>query len=175
MATREEQEYSSQAPAGYIGDFLKSGIFPYTQQFLNQQFQDYGRPNSSPFTYTGPRVAQFDPRERYAMDLQDAAIGSYRPYLGAQQGLLDEAAGISRGALARGQDEISMGLGQGRGLSSLGAGLTQDAQFDTTGRNMILGAQQNMAGRDMVAGAQQNQSATSHMTASGEPTLSARG
>ena len=23
MATREEQEYSSQAPAGYIGDFLQ--------------------------------------------------------------------------------------------------------------------------------------------------------
>ena len=119
MATREEQEYSSQAPAGYIGDFLKSGIFPYTQQFLNQQFQDYGRPNSSPFTYTGPRVARFDPRERYAMDLQDAAIGSYRPYLGAQAGLLDEAAGVSRAGAIRGAGELSRGLRGGRNLTNL--------------------------------------------------------
>ena len=29
MASREEQEYSTQAPAGYIGDFLKGDIFPY--------------------------------------------------------------------------------------------------------------------------------------------------
>ena len=158
MASREEQEYSSQAPAPYIGQFLQQDIFPFAQQFLQQQFQNLGQADSSPFTYTGQRVADFDPRELYGMELADQAIGSYRPYLGAQQGLLDEAAGISRGALARGQDEISMGLGQGRGLSSLGAGLTQDARFDTTGRNMILGAQQNMAGRDMIAGAQQNQS-----------------
>ena len=158
MASREEQEYSSQAPAPYIGQFLQQDIFPFAQQFLKQQFQNYGEADSSPFTYTGQRVADFDPRELYGMELADSAIGSYRPYLGAQQGLLDEASGISRGALARGQDEISMGLGQGRGLSSLGAGLTQNAQFDTSGRNMIMGAQQNMAGRNMVAGAQQQQS-----------------
>ena len=33
MATREEQEFSSQAPAGYIGDFLRTGIFPYARGF----------------------------------------------------------------------------------------------------------------------------------------------
>jgi hypothetical protein len=81
MATREEQEYSSQAPAGYIGDFLQQGIFPYAQRFLYDQFSNYGEADSSPYTYSGQRVADFDPREQYAMDLQDSAIGSYRPYL----------------------------------------------------------------------------------------------
>ena len=115
MASREEQEYSSQAPAGYIGDFLQKGIFPYAQTFLNQQFQNLGRPDSSPFTYTGQRVADFDPREQYAMQMADQAIGSYRPYLGAQAGLLGEAADVSRagtraGAGALGRAELS-GLG----------------------------------------------------------------
>ena len=37
MASREEQEYSSQAPAPYIGQFLQQDIFPFAQQFLRQQ------------------------------------------------------------------------------------------------------------------------------------------
>ena len=105
MASREEQEYSSQAPAPYIGQFLQQDIFPFAQQFLRQQFSQMGEADSSPLTYTGQRVADFDPRELYGMELADQAIGSYRPYLGAHAGLLDEAAGNSRGALARGQDE----------------------------------------------------------------------
>jgi len=48
MAKREDQEYSSQAPAAYIGQLLSGGIFPYASQFLNQQFQNYGSENSSP-------------------------------------------------------------------------------------------------------------------------------
>jgi hypothetical protein len=118
MATREEQEYSSQAPAGYIGNFLQQGIFPYAEQFLDDQFNNLGSPDSSPFTYTGPRVAQFDPREQYAMDLQDSAIGSYRPYLGEQAGLLGEAANVSRAGTVRGADEISQGLTSGRDLTN---------------------------------------------------------
>ena len=86
MASREEYEYSSQAPAGYIGQFLNRGIFPYAARFLYDQFYNFGKADSSPFTYTGPRVAEFDPREKYAMELSDEAIGSYRPYLGAQAG-----------------------------------------------------------------------------------------
>ena len=101
MASREEQEYSSQAPAPYIGQLLQQGIFPYAQKFMTEQFDRYGEADSSPFTYTGQRVAGFDPREMYGMQLQDAAIGSYRPYMGAQAGLLDEAAATTRGGLGR--------------------------------------------------------------------------
>ena len=76
MASREEQEYSTQAPAGYIGDFLQRDIFPYAQSFLRQQFGQLGGDNTSPFTYTGERVADFDPRETRGMQLADQAIGS---------------------------------------------------------------------------------------------------
>lgn len=98
MASREEQEYSSQAPAGYIGDLLSQTIFPYATQYFRDQFANLGTEDSSPFTYTGQRVADFDPRERLAMQLSDSAIGSYRPYLGASAGLLDQASAMARGS-----------------------------------------------------------------------------
>jgi len=120
MASREEQEYSTQAPAGYIGNFLQQGIFPYAQKFLNQQFQNYGEADSSPFTYSGQRVADFDPREQYAMDMSDQAIGSYKPYLGEQANLLREAgfmnrAGTRAGAQAYRRAEDT-GMGSTRGF-----------------------------------------------------------
>ena len=99
MASREEQEYSSQAPAGYIGDLLSQTIFPYATQYFRDQFQNLGTEDSSPFTYTGQRVADFDPRERLAMQLSDSAIGSYRPYLGASADVLGQAADITRGSV----------------------------------------------------------------------------
>ena len=171
MASREEQEYSSQAPAPYIGQFLQQDIFPFAQQFLRQQFQNLGQADSSPFTYTGQRVADFDPRELYGMELADSAIGSYRPYLGAQADLLDEAAGISRGALARGQDEITAGLGAGRGLAGLGADLTRGARFDTAGRDLLAGAQQRQSGRGLIEGARFGQSGRDYLQ-SGVPSFS---
>tara|TARA_R110000824_G_scaffold293353_1_gene481686 strand:+ start:330 stop:2072 length:1743 start_codon:yes stop_codon:yes gene_type:complete len=153
MATREEQEYSSQAPAGYIGNLLEQGIFPYAQTFLDQQFQNYGQADSSPFTYTGQRVADFDPREQYGMQMADQAIGSYRPYLGAQAGLLDEAAGVSRAGYGAGTGQIQQGLSAGRGLAGEGAGLTRNAFYDPSGRNLVAGAKYDESGRGLIEGA----------------------
>jgi hypothetical protein len=171
MATREEQEYSSQAPAGYIGDFLQTGIFPYAKQFLTDQFSNMGRPDSSPFTYTGPRVAQFDPRERYAMDLQDAAIGSYRPYLGEQAGLLDEASGLTRRATSRGTDEISRGLTAGRQLSGQASDITRRATFDQSGRADIENAQFTQPGLADFRSALPSFNEATAMTRAGVPNL----
>ena len=106
MASREEQEYSSQAPAGYIGDLLSGTLFPYAQRYFSEQFQKLGQEDSSPFTYTGQRVADFDPRERLAMQMSDSAIGSYRPYLGASKDLLDQAGMMATGST--GQFDPSM-------------------------------------------------------------------
>ena len=171
MASREEQEYSSQAPAPYIGQFLQQDIFPFAQQFLRQQFENLGEADSSPFTYTGQRVADFDPRELYGMQLADQAIGSYRPYLGQQAGLLDEAAGISRGSMMRGQDELTQGLTSGRGLSSLGAGITRDARFDQSGRGLIEAAKFGQSGRGYLSGGVPNFSEAQQLTRSGVPNL----
>ena len=168
MASREEQEYSSQAPAPYIGQFLQQDIFPFAQQFLQQQFQNLGQADSSPFTYTGQRVADFDPRERYGMQMADQAIGSYRPYLGEQAGLLGEAANVSRAGTVRGADEISQGLTSGRNLTNQAniTGMGSAQSFDPRGISNFYnpfedrvvqqtltdldrqGAQQDMALRD---------------------------
>lgn len=163
MASREDQEYSSQAPAPYIGQFLQQGIFPRANQFLTQQFDNLGQDNSSPFTYTGDRVAGFDPRELYGMELADSAIGSYRPYLGKQSGLLDDASRMSRQAMTTGQSQMNQGLASGRRLSDEGAGMIRGARYDSTGRDMTLGAQQQQSGRGLIGNAQFNQSGRNYL------------
>ena len=130
MADRSEREFTTQAPAGYVGDFLQQGIFPYAQGFLQDQFQNLGTPDSSPYTYTGQRVAGFDPREQYAMDMSDQAIGSYRPYLQDQGQLLSEAGAAARGGTAEGQGLMRQGLGAGADFTAESAGLTRGAQPD---------------------------------------------
>tara|TARA_R110002153_G_scaffold5026_2_gene23416 strand:- start:1944 stop:3605 length:1662 start_codon:yes stop_codon:yes gene_type:complete len=128
MAGRDEREFSTQAPAGYVGDFLQQGIFPYAQGFLDDQFQNLGSPDSSPFTYTGQRVADFDPREQYAMDMSDQAIGSYRPYLQDQGRLLNEAGAVSRGGTAEGQGLMRAGVDAGAGFTGEAANLARGAR-----------------------------------------------
>jgi len=130
MALRDEREFSTQAPAGYVGDFLQQGIFPYAQGFLDDQFQNLGSPDSSPFTYTGQRVADFDPREQYAMDMSDQAIGSYRPYLQDQGRLLNEAGSVSRGGTSEGQGLIRSGLGAGADFTREAAGIARGSAPD---------------------------------------------
>jgi hypothetical protein len=139
MASREEQEYSTQAPAGYIGDFLQRDIFPYAQSFLKQQFGQLGGDDTSPFTYTGDRVADFDPRETRGMQLADQAIGSYKPFLGTQADLLSEAAGTMRSAADIGGQGITAGLTAGRGLTGEAAGFTRGAGPDFSAARGGLG------------------------------------
>jgi hypothetical protein len=139
MASREEQEYSTQAPAGYISDFLQRDIFPYAQSFLKQQFGQLGGDDTSPFTYTGERVADFDPRETRGMQLADQAIGSYRPFLGTQADLLSEAAGTMRSAADIGGQGITAGLTAGRGLTGEAAGFTRGAGPDFSAARGGLG------------------------------------
>ena len=119
MADRSVREFTTQAPAGYVGQFLQGGIFPYAQRFLYGQFANMGAPDSNPYTYTGPRVAQFDPREHTGMGLADQAIGSYSPYLGGQEKLLGQAT-----------DYLRRGTGAGTELTGEAAGLYRGAGRD---------------------------------------------
>ena len=95
--------YSYQYPAEYVTDMLRGGqgifcLFPGMNRYMQSQFANIGAPGSSPYTYTGPRIAGFSPREEAGMRMSDAAIGSYRPYLARSQGLSEEAiANMMRG------------------------------------------------------------------------------
>ena len=122
-----KQEFATQAPAPFVGDFLQEGIFPFLQSFLQGQLGDqFGQADTSPFTYTGQRVADFDPREEYAKLLSDASVGSYQPLLDQQSGLLNLGALEAGAGTTRAQDLLDQGAGTFRraedlGLASLGA------------------------------------------------------
>ena len=116
MADRSVREFTTQAPAPYVGQFLQGGIFPYAQRFLHGQFANMGAPDSSPYTYTGPRVAGFDPRERRGMQMSDQAIGSYSPYLGSQSSLLGQATDYLRKGTGAGAELTGEAAGMYRGL-----------------------------------------------------------
>lgn len=116
MADRSVREFTTQAPAPYVGQFLQGGIFPYAQRFLHGQFANMGAPDSSPYTYTGPRVAGFDPRERRGMQMSDQAIGSYSPYLGSQSSLLGQATDYLRKGTGAGSELTGEAAGMYRGL-----------------------------------------------------------
>jgi len=88
--------YSYQYPAEYISQMLRGGegvfgLFPGMNRYMQSQFASTGAPGSSPYTYTGPRIAGFSPREEAGMRMSDAGIGSWRPYLARSQGLSEEA------------------------------------------------------------------------------------
>ena len=127
MADRSVREYTTQAPAQYVGQFLQGGIFPYAQRFLHGQFANMGAPDTNPYTYTGPRVAQFDPRERTGMGLADRAIGSYSPYLGGQERLLGQAAGYLRRGTGAGAELTGEAA---RGYRGLGRDFNPSAYKD---------------------------------------------
>ena len=116
MADRSVREFTTQAPAPYVGQFLQGGIFPYAQRFLHGQFANMGAPDSSPYTYTGPRVAGFDPREHRGMQMSDQAIGSYSPYLGSQSSLLGQATDYLRKGTGAGTELTGEAAGMYRGL-----------------------------------------------------------
>ena len=93
----EQTAYSYQAPDRRIYDMLFGtgtggfGLFPQVQQYYQSQFENLGEKDSNPFTYSDERIAGFSPREEYAMQLADAGIGAYAPFLARAQGLTEEA------------------------------------------------------------------------------------
>lgn len=115
MADRTEREFTSQAPAGYISDFLGQGIFPYLKSFMEGQFSNIGVEDATPFTYGGDRIADFDPREKFAMDMSDAAIGSYRPYMAEASDFFRKAGDYTEASGLEGSDYIRDAYGSGLG------------------------------------------------------------
>jgi len=115
--------YSYQRPDAYLYNLLagSGGLLPGVSDYYKSQFENLGGPDTSPFTYTGERIAGFSPREQYAMQLADQGVGSYQPYFQRAAGLTEEAlatqgAGASEAAAAMrraqgmGEDYTRLGL-----------------------------------------------------------------
>ena len=115
--------YSYQRPDSYLYNLLagSGGLLPGVSDYYSSQFKNLGAADSSPFTYTGERIAGFSPREQYAMQLADQGVGSYQPYFQRAAGFTEEGrasqgAGASeagaamRRAQGMGEDYTRLGL-----------------------------------------------------------------
>jgi len=88
--------YSWQGPDAHVYRMLTGGggtfgLFPSLQGYMANQFRNLGAADTNPYTYSGERIAGFSPREEYAMQMADAGIGSYLPYLQRSHGLMEDA------------------------------------------------------------------------------------
>jgi hypothetical protein len=92
----DDRAYSYQGPDENIYRMLTGGggtfgLFPSLQGYMADQFRNMGMADTNPYTYSGERIADFSPREEYAMEMADAGIGSYLPYLQRSHGLMEDA------------------------------------------------------------------------------------
>jgi len=148
--SEENTAYSYQAPDRNIYDLLFGtgasgfGLFPQVEAFYKQQFEDLGKKDSSPFTYSDPRIADFSPREQYAMQLADAGIGAYAPFLARAQGLTEEALATQAGGISEARAAQLRAQQQGEDYTRTGIGATQAAERALRGD---LGAAQRAAER----------------------------
>lgn len=97
----EESTYSYQYPAEGILNMLYGtsgapGFFPMLQSYYGNQLENMGGADSSPYTYTGDRIAGFAPREDYAMDMADSAVGQYQPYYERQRQLAEQGINVAQ-------------------------------------------------------------------------------
>jgi hypothetical protein len=150
MAVESQQQ--TVVPARLVQQFLGGGgagipgLFPLLNQQLVSQLSQLGLPDTSPFTYTGQRIAGFTPQEQRAFQLGEQAIGSYLPFLERGAGLTEEAAQQLMMGSRLGAEQIQGALGEaqrltGRGVGQLEASLSPElAQYQQAERAARMGA-----------------------------------
>tara|TARA_R100000544_G_C2218277_1_gene55889 strand:+ start:47 stop:1231 length:1185 start_codon:yes stop_codon:yes gene_type:complete len=117
MVDRTGREFGTSAPAGYVGDYLRNTIFPAIGGNFNRYYQNMGKADSTPFTYSGERIAGFDPRETYGMQLSDEAVGNYRNFINASTRGLGEANRTAGAAAGVGSQYLQEASNAGRALT----------------------------------------------------------
>ena len=111
------------------GKSTRLGLLPLVEQYYLSQFQGLGGPDTSPFTYTDPRIASFSPREELAMKLADQGIGAFQPYFARASGLTEEALATLAGGTSEAKDQVIRALQQGEDYTR--AGLESGVDFTT--------------------------------------------
>ena len=131
--------HSYQAPDEYIYNLLtgrggRFGLLPGVEQYYASQLANLGRPDSSPFTYTGERIAGFSPREQYAMQLADQGIGSFQPYFNRATGLSEEALATLAGGTSEAKAQLLRSLQQGEDYTRTGLDRAVGAEGEFRGQ-----------------------------------------
>ena len=134
-----QQAYSYQAPDEYIYNLLtgrggRFGLLPGVEQYYASQLANLGRPDSSPFTYTGERIAGFSPREQLAMQMADQGIGSFQPYFNRAAGLSEEALATLAGGTSEAKAQLLRSLQQGEGYTRTGLDRAVGAEGELRGQ-----------------------------------------
>jgi hypothetical protein len=148
-----ETAFSYQAPDELVYNLLtgrggRLGLLPSVEAYYRSQLEQLGGADTSPFTYTGQRIAGFSPREELAMQLADQGIGSFAPFLARSAGLTEEALATLAGgtseaksqllrALQQGEDYTKLGIGQG--TEFLGAGVDKASEAEQGLINALAG------------------------------------
>jgi hypothetical protein len=131
--------YSYQAPDQYIYNLLtgggnRFGLLPGVEQYYASQFQNLGAADSSPFTYTGERIADFSPREKLAMGMADTGIGAFQPYFNRAAGLSEEALATLSGGTSEAKAQLLRSLQQGEDYTRTGLDRAVGAEGDFRGQ-----------------------------------------
>ena len=131
--------YSYQAPDQYIYNLLtgggnRFGLLPGVEQYYASQFQNLGAADSSPFTYTGERIADFSPREKLAMEMSDTGIGAFQPYFNRAAGLSEEALATLAGGTSEAKAQLLRSLQQGEDYTRTGLDRAVGAEGEFRGQ-----------------------------------------
>ena len=131
--------YSYQAPDQYIYNLLtgggnRFGLLPGVEQYYASQFQNLGAADSSPFTYTGERIADFSPREKLAMGMADTGIGAFQPYFNRAAGLSEEALATLSGGTSEAKAQLLRSLQQGEDYTRTGLDRAVGAEGEFRGQ-----------------------------------------
>lgn len=131
--SENDTAYSYQAPDQGIYNLLmgragRFGLLPQVEAFYRSQFENLGAPDSNPFTYTGDRIADFSPREQYAMELADQGLGAYAPYLARARGLTEESLATQAGGVSEARAAALRAQQQGEDYTRTGIRATRGAE-----------------------------------------------
>ena len=142
-----ETAYSYQAPDQLVYNLLtgggdRLGLLPTVEDYYLSQLQQLGGADTSPFTYTGERIAEFSPREELAMQLADQGIGSFAPFLARSAGLTEESLATLAGGTSEAKSQLLRALQQGEDYTKLGIG--QGSEFLGEGVDKASEAEQGL-------------------------------
>ena len=142
-----ETAYSYQAPDQLVYNLLtgggdRLGLLPTVEDYYLSQLQQLGGADTSPFTYTGERIAEFSPREELAMQLADQGIGSFAPFLARSAGLTEESLATLAGGTSEAKAQLLRALQQGEDYTKLGIG--QGSEFLGEGVDKASEAEQGL-------------------------------
>ena len=142
-----ETAFSYQAPDELVYNLLtgrggRLGLLPSVEAYYRSQLEQLGGADTSPFTYTGQRIAEFSPREELAMQLADQGIGSFAPFLARSAGLTEEALATLAGGTSEAKSQLLRALQQGEDYTRLG--IDQGAEFVGAGVDKASEAEQGL-------------------------------